>query len=292
MNLICLQLDITWHDKSANHDKVRALLDRTDVPAGSLIVLPEMFATGFSMDVAAIADEVTHETEGFLHAVAAERNVAVLGGLVTRGPDGKGRNEAVVVFPDGRETVRYQKIHPFTLGGESEHYRPGHDIILFEWQGFQIAPFVCYDLRFPEIFRIAAMRGAHVMTVIANWPAAREEHWNTLLKARAIENQCYVAGVNRCGKDPALAYPGRTQILGPRGGEIVAVDTKEGAIAAPLHLQALLDYRTQFPFLQDARPQFLPGQLDDPQGGIAAKTRRGEGRREEEKKNIATDADG
>ncbi|MDB5292982.1 MAG: hypothetical protein JWL69_4223, partial [Phycisphaerales bacterium] len=98
---------------------------------------------------------------------------------------------------------------------------------------------------------------AHLMPVIANWPAAREEHWNTLLKARAIENQCYVAGVNRCGKDPTLAYPGRTQILGPRGGEIVESGTKECAISARLHLQALLDYRAQLPFLQDMRPRFL-----------------------------------
>ncbi|MDB5329295.1 MAG: hypothetical protein JWP03_446 [Phycisphaerales bacterium] len=258
MNLVCLQLDIAWHDKQLNHDKVRALLDRTDVPAGSLVVLPEMFATGFSMDVAAVADEVTHETEGFLHGLAEERNVAILGGVVTRDESGRGRNEAVVAFPDGREHLRYRKIHPFTPGGESDQYAAGQDVVLFEWQGFQIAPFICYDLRFPEIFRIAATRGAQLMAVIANWPAAREEHWNTLLKARAIENQCYVAGVNRCGKDPTLTYPGRTQILGPRGGEIASAGPKECALAARLHLQALLDYRTDLPFLQDARPQFLP----------------------------------
>ena len=257
MNLVCLQLDIAWHDKLLNHDTVRALLDRTDVPEGSLVVLPEMFDTGFSMDVSAVADEVSHETEGFLHAIAEERKVAVIGGAVTRGPDGKGRNEAVVAFPDGREHLRYQKIHPFTPGGESDHYTAGRDIMLFEWQGLRVAPFICYDLRFPEVFRIATARGAHLIVVIANWPAAREEHWNTLLKARAIENQCYVAGVNRCGKDPAFAYPGRTQVLGPRGGEIAAAGSAECAISARLHLQALLDYRKELPFLQDARPHYL-----------------------------------
>jgi predicted amidohydrolase len=257
MNVLALQLDIVWHDKRANHDKVAALLDRAGAPAGSLVVLPEMFATGFSMDVAHIADDARRETEQFLARTAIQRNVAVIGGLVTRGPDGRGRNEAIVAFPDGRETLRYQKLQPFTLGREAEHYSAGTDILLFEWQGFQIAPFICYDLRFPELFRAAVLRGANVLTVIANWPAARDEHWATLLKARAIENLCYVIGVNRCGKDPNFAYSGRTAILGPRGGEIAGIASAEGAIAGKLSLEALLEWRREFPALDDIRRDFV-----------------------------------
>ena len=257
MNVLALQLDIVWHDKRANHEKVAALLDRAGAAAGSLVVLPEMFATGFSMDVAHVADDALHETEQFLVRTAIQRNVAVIGGLATRGPDGRGRNEAIVAFPDGRPTLRYQKLQPFTLGGEAGHYSAGQNILLFEWQGFQIAPFICYDLRFPELFRAAVLRGAHVFPVIANWPVARDEHWVTLLKARAIENLCYVVGVNRFGKDPNFTYSGRSAILGPRGGEIAGIGSTEGVIAGKLSLEPLLEWRREFPALGDIRPDFI-----------------------------------
>ncbi|HET6251416.1 MAG TPA: nitrilase-related carbon-nitrogen hydrolase [Tepidisphaeraceae bacterium] len=258
MNVLALQLDIVWHDRRANHAKVSALLDRAGVMPNSLVILPEMFASGFSMDVGIIADDndARHETEQFLQATARERKIAIMGGLVTRGDDGRGRNEAVIAFPDGREMVRYQKLQPFTLGGEAEHYTAGQEIVIFEWQGFKIAPFICYDLRFPELFRAAVLRGAEVFAVIANWPIARDEHWATLLKARAIENLCYVVGVNRCGKDPYFTYSGRSVILGPRGGEIAAIANAEGAIAGKLHLDPLLEWRRDFPALADIRPDF------------------------------------
>jgi predicted amidohydrolase len=256
MNVLAIQLDIAWHDKRANHDKVRRLLDREQVLPGSLLVLPEMFATGFSMDVPQVTDQVIRETETFLTTLARERNVCIIGGLVSHCEDGRGRNEALVAFPDGK-TLRYHKIHPFTLGGESDHYLAGRDLLLFEWQGFQVAPFICYDLRFPEIFRAATRRGAQVLAVIANWPSAREEHWLTLLRARAIENQCYVIGVNRSGNDPKFSYPGRTQIIGPKGGIIADAGAREGCIAANLSLQALLDYRTELPFLKDMKQEFV-----------------------------------
>jgi omega-amidase len=256
MTILALQLDIVWHDKEANHQKVRQLLEKTHVPAGSMIVLPEMFATGFSMDVAQVADDVTRESETFLRSIAKKYQSFVVGGLVGRCGDHH-HNEAMVAYPDERPPLRYQKIHPFTLGGESDHYGAGKSVSLFAWHDFQVAPFVCYDLRFPEIFRIATARGAQILVVIANWPVAREEHWVTLLKARAIENQCYVVGVNRCGKDPKLTYGGRTQIIGPKGGIIADAGSREGIISAPLSLQSLLDYRRDLPFLKDMRPQFL-----------------------------------
>jgi predicted amidohydrolase len=238
------------------------MLDRAGVTPGSLIVLPEMFATGFSMEVAEIADDVSHETEQFIQKLARDHNAAVMGGLVTRGVDGRGRNEAIIAFPDGREVLRYQKLQPFTLGGEAKHYAAGQDILIFEWQGFQIAPFICYDLRFPELFRSAVLRGAEVFAVIASWPIARDEHWATLLKARAIENLCYVVGVNRCGKDPFFTYSGRSVILGPRGGEIASIGNAEGLIAGKLSRPPLLECRRDFPALEDIRPEFA-GRLNE-----------------------------
>jgi len=256
MTVLAVQLDIVWHDKAANHQKVLRLLENAHVPAASMIVLPEMFATGFSMDVATVTDHATRETESFLCSIAKKYQSFVVGGLVGRCED-RPYNEAIVAYPDDRPPLRYQKIHPFTLGGESDNYGPGKKIVLFSWQDFQVAPFVCYDLRFPEIFRMATAKGAQIIVEIANWPVAREEHWTTLLRARAIENQCYVVGVNRCGKDPKLTYGGRTQIIGPKGGIIADAGSKEGIISAPLDLQALLDYRRELPFLKDMRKEFL-----------------------------------
>jgi omega-amidase len=256
MNVLAIQLDIVWHDKKANHQKVRRLLENTRVPEGSMIVLPEMFSTGFSMDVARVADDVTRESESFVRSIAKEYQSFVVAGLVGRCGE-RHHNEAMVAYPDDRPPLRYQKIHPFTLGGESANYGAGKNIALFSWQDFQVAPFVCYDLRFPEIFRIATAKGAQILVVIANWPIAREEHWMTLLRARAIENLCYVVGVNRCGKDPKLTYSGRTQIIGPKGGIIADAGSKECIISAPLCLQSLLDYRAELPFLNDMRKEFL-----------------------------------
>lgn len=253
MNVVCCQLEIVWENKKVNHRKVCALLERAAPPAGSLVLLPEMFATGFSMNVAGISDSASRETYNFLARTAAEYRLYLLGGLVTSGPDGLGRNECVLFSPDGSEVARYCKMHSFTYGGEPKHYHPGSDVSILEIDGFRIAPFICYDLRFPEVFRRAIKMGAELFAVIANWPAAREHHWITLLKARAIENQAYVAAVNRCGDDPRLHYTGRSLIIDPRGEVLADAGSREGTISAPLDFQSLRDYRGEFPALIDMR---------------------------------------
>ena len=129
----------------------------------------------------------------------------------------RGRNEAVAFGPDGSETARYCKLHPFSYAGETDHYAPGAEVVTFDWEGITVAPLICYDLRFPEAFRAAVRKGAELYAVIANWPEPREQHWAALLDARAIENQAYVLGVNRVGSDPNTAYAGRSRIIDPRG---------------------------------------------------------------------------
>ena len=253
MKIYCCQIDIAWENKAANQAKVMALLDQVVPAEGSLVVLPEMFSTGFSMNVSSISEGSSRETEMFLAAVASKYDIFMLGGIVTSGPGGRGRNEAVIFDPDGKEIARYCKMHPFTFGGEAEHYEAGPAATIFEWRDFKVAPFICYDLRFPEIFRGAVRRGAQLFTVIANWPQAREMHWITLLQARAIENQAYVAGVNRCGNDPKLSYSGRSLIIDPRGEIIADAGNEEGVISADLDLPSLLDYRRQFPVLEDMK---------------------------------------
>jgi omega-amidase len=253
MVVACCQLDIAWEDKARNHARVKALIDRTPLPAGSLLLLPEMFATGFSMNLARACESAEHETERFLATLARERGLFVLGGVANVAPDGRGRNEAVAFDPGGRELARYCKLHPFTYGGESEHFAAGEHLAGFDWVGCRVAPFVCYDLRFPEAFRVAVRRGVRLFVVIANWPAERESHWVTLLRARAIENQAYVAGANRCGSDPAQRYGGRSLIVDPRGEILADAGSAEGIIQAPIDLAALEAYRQAFPVLSDMR---------------------------------------
>ncbi|MBI3856611.1 MAG: carbon-nitrogen family hydrolase [Planctomycetes bacterium] len=248
-----VQLDIAWEDKPANHGKVRALVAAAKLPKGALVALPEMFATGFSMNVAEIAQSEKRETEAFLAGLAKEEGIFVCGGVVVRGADGRGLNQSVTFAPDGALIARYSKIHPFSYGGETLQYSAGTKVIGYAAGGIDIAPFVCYDLRFPEIFRHAVKRGAQLYTVIANWPEPREAHWLALLKARAIENQAFVLGVNRCGRDPKLAYSGRGQLLDPRGNVLAEGGNKEGVFGAEIDLASLQAYRKEFPALQDMK---------------------------------------
>ncbi len=256
MNVVGVQLDTAWEDKEANHAKLAALLAADPPAPGTLVVLPEMWATGFSMNVAEVAETSAAETETFLSMLAEQYQIGLLGGVVTTGADGLGRNEAVLFGTDGEEAARYTKMHPFSFGQETQHYVRGSAITVFEWQGFSVAPFICYDLRFPEVFRHAARLGAEVFCVIANWPEARVDHWMTLLKARAIENQAYVVGINRCGDDPNLHYPGRSLVFGPRGEVLADGGTGEGMLSARLDRETLRAYRRDFPALDDIHPDY------------------------------------
>lgn len=253
MNVYGLQFDIVWEDKPANFAMVRRLLRDARPEPGSLIVLPEMFATGFSMNAPAIAEGLDGETFRFLAETAREYHGLILGGVTTRGEGGTFRNEALLFSADGTLVARYAKMYPFTPGGEKDHYEAGGEVVVAEAAGFRIAPFICYDLRFPEAFRRAAAQDAQLYVVIASWLPTRIGHWVTLLQARAIENQAYVVGVNRCGADPFHQYVGRSLIVGPDGAILADAGEGEGVISATLDREGLQAYRRQLPFLQDMR---------------------------------------
>ncbi len=255
MNVIALQLDIAWEDKSANFTKVRRLLAEAGPERDSLVLLPEMFATGFSMDTEKIAEPYGGETEQFLAGLAKEFGAFVLGGAAMRARDGRVRNKALVFSPAGELLAFYAKMRPFTLGGESDHYTAGERPLVWRWGECTVAPLICYDLRFPELFRAsAAAHRPELFTVIANWPEKRVEHWVRLLQARAIENQAYVAGVNRVGRDPYYAYPGRSLMVDPQGEIVADAGPGEGWIQARLDLPMLAKYRQGLPFLADIKP--------------------------------------
>jgi len=254
MNIACVQFDIAWENKEANYAKVLSLVRSANVPRGSLVLLPEMFACGFSMNVAAVAEEQGGATEQFLANTAREFGIFLLGGTVTRGANSKGRNECVVFSPEGKLLARYCKMQPFTLGGEMECYEPGERAMTFLCGGMTVVPFICYDLRFPEVARSVARERPELMTFIASWPNTRLHHWPRLLQARAIENQCYVAGVNRIGNDPRYQHSGRTMIIDPHGEILADAGSAQCVIQAEISPQWLGEYRQAFPALDDMRP--------------------------------------
>ena len=253
MNVIGVQFDIAWENKQANFEKVRRLLSEEAPERDSLVVLPELFATGFTMN-AAMAEEYGGETELFLAQTAQEFGVCVLGGVAVRGRDGRMRNKALAFGPSGELLAFYAKRQPFTLGGERQHYVAGEKLSAFHWAGCMIAPFICYDLRFPELFRkVAAAHRPELFAVIANWPEKRIHHWTRLLQARAIENQAFVIGVNRTGRDPNHQYPGHSAILDQHGELLQEMVASEGCVRASLDFPALRNYRRELPFLDDLR---------------------------------------
>jgi predicted amidohydrolase len=251
MQIVAVQLDMVWEDKAANHARLRQLLESTEIEPGSLIVVPEMFETGFSMNLDVTAQCELRQGEAFLAELAQQHQATVLGGVAGEIVKGKSCNQAVAFAPDGTELVRYQKIKPFSLSGEGDHYAPGSEPQLFTWQGVRVAPFICYDLRFPELFRQAVDRGAEMMAVIACWPAKRSEHWVRLLQARAIENLAVVVGVNRCGSEPGLAFDGRSAAFDQMGTPLFEADCEERIIKQTLDIEAARRWREKFPALRD-----------------------------------------
>jgi predicted amidohydrolase len=253
MNVHLVQFDIAWEDRAANHAKVASMLEETRPVAGSLIVLPEMFSTGFSMRLEVTAQKHDREDETFLAALARKHRSWVIGGVVSEINHGKARNEAVAFGPDGALLARYVKMQPFMLGGEGQVHEAGEAVTTFDWQGFSVSPLVCYDLRFPEHFRSAAQLGANLMVVIASWPVKRYHHWLTLLQARAIENLSYVIGVNRTGSDPDLHYNGRSVVVSPHGHIIADAGEGERVVTADIRVSEVESWRAQFPALQDIK---------------------------------------
>jgi omega-amidase len=253
MKLYCCQTDIKWENKEANHERARKLLAAAAPERRSLVLLPEMFATGFSMNVGAIDDTPSAATAKFLAQLARDFGVYVVGGLVTAAPDSQGYNQAAVFDPAGRELARYTKMQPFSLGAETKHYHAGTEPAFFAWEDLRVSPFICYDLRFPELFRAAVRQDAQLFTVIANWPVTRIQHWITLLQARAIENQAYVAGVNRCGTDPKYKYNGRSVIIDPHGTILADAGDGERVISADIDPAVVTNWRAEFPALRDMR---------------------------------------
>ncbi len=253
MNVFGCQFDIRWEDKASNFEIVSRMVRELRPAPGSLVVLPEMFATGFSMNPDFIAEPPGGLTTEFLTKIAQDHQVWILAGLALRRNDEKPANCGVVLNPQGQRVIEYQKMRLFSPGGEDKHYRAGDRPVTFKWQGMTVAPFICYDLRFPELFRAALSPDdqPELLVVIASWPKPREAHWVHLLQARAIENQAYVLGVNRIGKDPSHTYPGRSMFINPQGEIVSDAGEAPGWARGTVEINDLIQYRDRLPFLRD-----------------------------------------
>ncbi len=253
MHAHLVQFDIAWEDRDANFARVRELLETTDIQAGDLVILPEMFDSGFSLHIERTAD-TDGRTLAFLADLAREHRAFVQGGRTVLEPDeAHATNRAPVLDPEGTLLCEYAKIHPFSFGREGERFIPGSAINSFTWPPLTCAPAICYDLRFPELFRYQTIAGAEVLTLGANWPRSRQHHWRALAIARAIENQAYMLAVNRTGNDPHLAYAGGSIAVDPRGEVLAELDDEQAVLSVRIDPDRVATWRSAFGALRDIR---------------------------------------
>jgi len=252
MRIALLQLDVVWEDVTANHGRAAKRLEEAASRGARLAILPEMFCTGFSMDTAKVAQPPGGLTETWLKAMARGLDLHILAGVPEQCQP-RPTNSALLVSPEG-EVRRYAKIHPFSPSGEHEKYQGGERVLTMEVEGVRVTPLVCYDLRFPEPFRLAAEE-TDLFAVIASWPDRRRAHWQTLLRARAIENLAYVAGVNRVGEGDGLNYAGDSAVVSPWGETLVSAAEEEALLLSDVEPRKVAEARKKFPFLADRRPE-------------------------------------
>lgn len=248
LDIALIQAPLAWQDAQANRDYFQAAL--AEAEGADLVVLPEMFTTGFSMDSAALAEPAAGPTLQWMREQAARTGAVITGSLIVQADDGTYRNRLFWV-PPSAAVQHYDKRHLFRMAGEHKHYQAGERRLLVELKGWRIRPLVCYDLRFPVWSRDAATTDLLLYT--ANWPAARRNQWNRLLPARAIENLCYVAALNRIGDDgKGYAHAGDSQVLDFLGERIAYAADQPCVLRQRLSAEALAKHRERFPAGLDA----------------------------------------
>ena len=271
LSITVIQTNIYWEDKAANlqmlEDKIRSIKDKTEI-----VVLPEMFSTGFSMKPEMLAETMEGETVEWMKRMAAEKKIILTGSIIIKEP-GQSKtdrpdyyNRLIWMLPNGQYGV-YDKRHRFAFAGEDDHYKAGTKRLIASVKGWKINLLVCYDLRFPVWARQtsppnpssprqkgeAAAAEYDILIYVANWPERRIHAWKTLLQARAIENQCYVVGVNRTGNDGNdIYYNGESMIVDPMGEVIYTKKNAEEIFTTTIEKKHLQAIREKFPFLKDA----------------------------------------
>ncbi|MDX2062954.1 MAG: amidohydrolase [Bacteroidia bacterium] len=259
LSISIVQVDLAWEQPHVNLGRIEHLLVQHNAPT-DVILLPEMFTTGFSMNAAKLAEKPEGPSWLWMKDLAAHRRALVGGSLIVN-DGGRYYNRFYLVSPSGT-THHYDKRHTFRLAGESDHYTAGTERVVVEHNGWRLLPQVCYDLRFPAWCRNELPDGPlayDVLLYVANWPQPRSHHWRAMLRARAIENQCYLAAVNRVGTDDkGHLYRGDSAIIDFHGDTLTEIVRGEGVETITLEPEPLVAYRTKYPFWYDAdRISFL-----------------------------------
>ena len=257
ITITTIQSNLIWENKAANllmlEQKIKSMEERTEI-----IVLPEMFSTGFSMNAEALAEDMNGETVKWMKRVAAENKIILTGSIIIKENENF-YNRLIWMLPNGEYGV-YDKRHLFGFGNETAHYRPGNKRLIASVKGWKINLQVCYDLRFPMWARQTPQNETEIndapeydiLIYVANWPERRNHAWKTLLCARAIENQCYVVGVNRVGDDGNNIYhSGNSMVIDPQGQVLYHKADEEDIFTIALEKEKLNEVRNKFPFLKD-----------------------------------------
>ena len=268
MKVALVQMDIVWENSKANRETAERLMlaaEKCDI-----YVLPEMWSTGVTTEPMGVAEPENGETLQWMQRMADKLDAAVAGSIAVKAQDGSYRNRLYFVkpaypqpLPKGKGEIKsvpsgedlgeavqwYDKHHLFSYGGETDHYTPGNEYVTVEWRGLRFHLSICYDLRFPIWLR--NRDDYEVLICVASWPSVRMHAWKTLLAARAIENQCYVLGVNRIGKDPYCEYSGGSCVVDPFGFATVCQDNEPQVLTQTLDLKRLKSFRQKFPVLKE-----------------------------------------
>jgi predicted amidohydrolase len=263
MKIAAIQHDVVWQDGAATQQQLLPLIRQAVAGDARLVVLTEMYATGYSMHPEHVAEEPGGPNERFLRQQAAEHGIWLVGSIaqwvdmereIENSAEPQPRlaeNVAILAGPRG-QLYRYAKIHPFSYAGEDKHYRAGSDFLTVTVEDLRISVFICYDLRFAdEFWQLAA--DTDLFVIVANWPEPRREHWKALLKARAIENQAYVIGVNRVGVGDDISYTGDSAILDPLGRPLAEASLTETVLLCEADPGEVKRIRDRYPFLADRR---------------------------------------
>lgn len=269
MRIGLAQMNILWEDVAGNEKKITEFFESAGNHQVEILVFPEMSLTGFSMNVEKTTEGWEEQVEFFRKMTCEYRIAAVFGypAPVSREereahPDRKPYYNKLFFMENGEIKLDYTKIHPFTYGQEGEYFRGGEKITVTKWKNTVLGAFICYDLRFPEIFQISS-ENSEVIFVIANWPVNRIAHWDCLLRARAIENQCYIVGVNRTGEGGGMIYNGHSAIYSPMGELITRVCEEEALLIGDIDPEQVREARLHFPVKKDRREDiYLKKQSD------------------------------
>jgi predicted amidohydrolase len=248
LDVSIVQADLHWHDPARNREMFDEAIQGLE-SGTRLIVLPEMFTTGFSMAAPELAEPMDGPSVNWMQGKADQTGAGICGSLIIE-DGGDYYNRFFCFLPDGRQVV-YDKRHLFRLADEQDHYKGGAEFVTFEFEGFRICPMVCYDLRFPVWSR---NRGTYDLVIyVANWPSRRHHAWETLLRARAIENLSYAIGVNRVGADGNdIPYAGGSAVIDYLGQDLANLGDQAGSATVRLNLDDLTAFRERFAFHEDA----------------------------------------